>query len=233
MNRIKVLIVDDDPGIIRIVRAHLEAEGFVVDEARDGPTALKVFRAFRPDLIILDVIMPDMDGIEVLRRVRQESEVYVLMLTVKSEETDKIVGLNVGADDYLTKPFSPRELVARVKAVLRRKRSAETGEPVLVFRRLRIDARARRVWKDEKPVELTSIEFDLLHALARRPGWVLSREQLIDQSWGYDFYGDDRVVDVHIGHIRKKIEDDPTAPRFVVTVRGTGYRFDDEPLAAT
>lgn len=229
MSRIKVLVVDDDPGIIRVVRAYLEKEGFVVEEASDGPGALKATRAFAPDLVILDIVMPGMDGIEVLGRLRQESDVFVLMLTVKGEEMDKVMGLSVGADDYLTKPFSPRELVARVKAILRRRRVQESTDPVLVFDRLRIDPRARRVWKDDNPIELTSLEFELLYGLARRPGWVMSREQLIDASWGYDYYGADRVVDVHIGHIRKKIEDDPANPQFVATVRGAGYRFDDKP----
>ena len=173
-------------------------------------------------------MLPGMDGLEVLRRLRQESDVYVLMLTAKADEMDKIVGLSVGADDYLTKPFSPRELVARVKAILRRGRNTGAGESVLSFRRLRIDPAARRVWKDDALVELTPIEFELLHALARHAGRVLSREQLIEQVWGYDYYGDERVVDVHIGRIRKKVEDDPAHPTLIVTVRGAGYRLEDE-----
>ena len=222
----RILVVDDESTIVNTVQAYLEKEGYTVHTAFDGPKALKAARAFRPDLIVLDIMLPGMDGIEVLRRLRQESDVYVLMLTAKADETDKIVGLTVGADDYLTKPFSPRELVARVKAILRRGRGAGTTEPALTFRRLRIEPDARRVWKDGESIELTSIEFELLHTLARHRGWVLSREQLIEQVWGYDYYGDERVVDVHIGRLRKKVEDDPANPTLIVTVRGAGYRFE-------
>jgi DNA-binding response OmpR family regulator len=151
------------------------------------------------------------------------------MLTARADETDKIVGLTLGADDYLTKPFSPRELAARVKAILRRGRGASPKEPALVFRRLRIDAEARQVRKDDQPIDLTSTEFDLLHALARHPSRVLSREQLIEQVWGYDYYSDERVVDVHIGRLRKKIEDNPDEPALIITVRGAGYRFEERP----
>lgn len=229
MSNAKVLVVDDEPTIVNTVQAYLEREGFTVYTATDGVAALKAARAFRPDLIVLDIMLPELDGIEVLRRLRQESDVYVLMLTAKADETDKIVGLGVGADDYLTKPFSPRELVARVKAILRRGRSAAAAEPMLTFRHLRIDAGARQVWKDDELVELTPIEFELLYALARHRGRVLSREQLIEQVWGYDYYGDERVVDVHIGRLRKKVEDDPANPTLIVTVRGAGYRFEAEP----
>jgi two-component system alkaline phosphatase synthesis response regulator PhoP len=214
---------------VQTARAYLEREGYVVQSAADGPAGLKAARAWQPDLIVLDIMLPGLDGLEVLRQLRQESDVYVLLLTARADETDKIVGLTVGADDYLTKPFSPRELTARVKAILRRGRGSGPGEPVLVFRRLRIDVDARQVWKDGEPVELTAIEFDLLHALARHRGSVLSREQIIEQVWGYDYYGDERVVDVHIGRIRKKVEDDPDAPALIVTVRGAGYRFEDTP----
>jgi two-component system alkaline phosphatase synthesis response regulator PhoP len=170
-------------------------------------------------------MLPGMDGIELLTRLRRESDAYVIMLTAKSEETDKIVGLSVGADDYLTKPFSPRELVARVKAALRRMRVGGTGEVgALTFRHVRIETGRRQAWVDDQPVELTAIEFDLLKTLAEHRGLVLSREQLLEKVWGYDFYGEERVVDVHIGHIRQKLGDE----RFVVTVRGVGYRFEDE-----
>jgi two-component system alkaline phosphatase synthesis response regulator PhoP len=230
MSSAKILVVDDEEAIINTVQAYLEEEGYTVHAAMDGPTALKAARAFRPDLIVLDIMLPEMDGIEVLRRLRQETDVYVLMLTAKADETDKIVGLSVGADDYLTKPFSPRELVARIKAILRRGRDVSTDEETLAFRRLRVDPGARQVWLDGQPVELTPIEFELLHALARHWGRVLSREQLIEQVWGYDYYGDERVVDVHIGRLRKKVEDDPADPSLIVTARAAGYRFEDEPL---
>lgn len=225
-----ILIVDDEQSILNIVTAYLRAEGYTVHTASDGPGGLRAARTLKPDLLILDIMLPGMDGIELLTQLRRESDVYVMMLTAKSEETDKVVGLAVGADDYLTKPFSPRELVARVKAALRR--YGQSGGPaesnILVFRRLRIDAAARRVWKDDQPVELTTIEFDLLHALAEHRGRVLSREQLLERVWGHDFYGEDRVVDVHLGHVRKKIETDPANPQFIITVRGVGYRFEDE-----
>lgn len=229
MTGAKILVVDDEPTIVRTVRAYLEQEGFAVQTAASGPAALQAARALRPDLIVLDIMLPGMDGIEVLRRLRQDSDVYVLMLTARAEETDKVVGLTVGADDYLTKPLSPRELVARIKAILRRGRGGGAAEPVLAFRRLRIDPDARQVWKDGEAVELTPIEFELLEALARHRGRVLSREQLIEQVWGYDYYGDERVVDVHLGRLRKKVEDDPASPTLIVTVRGAGYRFEDQP----
>jgi two-component system alkaline phosphatase synthesis response regulator PhoP len=227
----KILVVDDEQNILNLVTAYLQAENYTVYTAADGPTGLKAARTWKPDLIVLDVMLPGMDGIELLTQLRRESDVYVIMLTAKSEEIDKIVGLSVGADDYLTKPFSPRELVARIKAALRRYGSAgPSTNPSLLFRRLRIDTEARRVWKDDQPVELTTIEFDLLAALAEHAGRVLSREQLLERVWGHDFYGEDRVVDVHLGHIRKKIETDPARPQLIVTVRGIGYRFEDESL---
>ncbi|MEW5989054.1 MAG: response regulator transcription factor [Chloroflexota bacterium] len=224
----KILIVEDEFTIASTVQAYLEREGYLTLKAADGRAALSSFRSFRPDLVVLDVMLPGIDGLEVLRHLRQESDAYVLMLTAKAEETDKVVGLMLGADDYLTKPFSPRELVARVKAILRRERGGQDGRPALHFRRLRLDVDAHQVWKDNGLLELTQIEFDLLHALARHRGRVLSREQLIELVWGVDYYGDDRVVDVHIGRLRKKLEDDPAHPALIVTVRGTGYRFEDE-----
>lgn len=227
-----ILVIDDEQNILNLVTAYLRAEGYTVHTATDGPTGLKAAQTLKPDLVVLDVMLPGMDGIEVLTRLRRESDVYVIMLTAKSEETDKIIGLSVGADDYLTKPFSPRELVARVKAALRRYGKSTNGlrNQILSFQHIRIDADARRVWKDDQPVELTTLEFDLLHALAEYPGRVLSREQLLERVWGHDFYGEDRVVDVHLGHIRKKVETDPANPELIVTVRGVGYRFEDTPL---
>ena len=230
---IKILVVDDEPTIVNTVRAYLEREGYTVHTALDGPTALEIARTFEPDLIVLDIMLPGMDGLELLSTLRRDSDVYVLLLTARAEETDKIVGLTVGADDYMTKPFSPRELVARVKAILRRERTPQTPhqaqqESVLTFERLKIDVDGRRVWKDDQEIEFTPIEFDLLYALARHPGFVFSREQLIEQVWNYDYYGDERVVDAHIGRLRKRLEDDAAHPTFIVTVRGAGYRFECE-----
>lgn len=229
MNPQKILVVDDEPRLTSNVKAYLDRAGFEVRTSSDGIQAVQVARAFRPDLIVLDIMLPGLDGIEVLRRVRQESEVYVLLLTAKADETDKVVGLNVGADDYMTKPFSPRELVARVQAILRRGRGNPGSVPVMNFRRLKIDVEAHRVWKDGIEIELTNTEFDLIRVLAHHCGRVLSREQVIEHVWGFDYYGDERVADVHIGRIRKKIEDDPANPTLIVTVRGAGYRFEDVP----
>jgi two-component system alkaline phosphatase synthesis response regulator PhoP len=222
----KILVVDDEGSIRDLVTAYLRQEGYEVHTAMDGPAALEAARTHEPDLIVLDIMLPGMDGLEVLSRLRRESDVYVIMLTARSEETDKVVGLSVGADDYLTKPFSPRELVARVKAALRRLRDGvgPAGAPVLAFRHVRIDTGSRQVWVDGDAVDLTATEFDLLKSLAEHRGMVLSREQLLQQVWGYDFYGEERVVDVHIGHIRQKLGNGG----FIATVRGVGYRFEDE-----
>jgi two-component system alkaline phosphatase synthesis response regulator PhoP len=222
----KILVIDDETSIIELVTAYLHDEGYEVQTAMDGPSGLKAARVFKPDLIVLDIMLPGMDGIELLAQLRRESNVYVIMLTAKTEETDKIIGLSVGADDYLTKPFSPRELVARIKAALRRLRSGSPllDEKVLSFENIRLDTGRRQVWVDDKPVELTTIEFDLLKALVEHQGRVLSREQLLEKVWGYDYYGEIRVVDVHIGHIRQKLGDDG----YIQTVRGVGYRFVDE-----
>jgi two-component system alkaline phosphatase synthesis response regulator PhoP len=227
----KILVIDDEPSIINLVSAYLKPEGYEVYTAVDGNAGLKAARVFKPDLIILDLMLPGMDGIELLSYLRRESDVYVIMLTARTEETDKIVGLSVGADDYVTKPFSPRELVARVKAALRRlKTGAGSGvreaRSVLSFKHLRIDAGARTVSVDDVPIELTAIEFDLLHALAENRGRVLTREQLLEKVWGGEYFGEMRVIDVHLGHVRQKLGRDD----LIVTVRGVGYRFEDEPL---
>jgi len=225
----KILVIDDEPSILNLVSSYLKTEGYEVFTASDGNAGLKSARAFRPDLVILDVMLPGMDGIELLSRLRRESEVYVIMLTARTEETDKIVGLTVGADDYVTKPFSPRELVARVKAALRRiQAGAGSGVEggVLSFRHVRIDLGARQVMVDERPVELTAVEFDLLKVLAESHGRVLTREQLLEKVWGGEYFGELRVVDVHLGHVRQKLG----SPDFIVTVRGVGYRFEDETI---
>jgi len=223
----KILVVDDEPSLLQTVRGYLEREGFAVQTAQDGRAALQTARALQPDLVVLDIMLPGLDGLEVLRQLRQESGVYVIMLTARAEETDKIVGLTLGADDYMTKPFSPRELVARIKAALRRIGESAGLRTELVSRRLRLDVEARLAWKDGQLLELTPIEFELLQTLMRHRGRVLSREQFIELVWGNDYYGDDRVVDVHIGRLRKKVEDDPAQPALIATVWGAGYRFED------
>ena len=226
---VKILVIDDEPSIVNLVSAYLRPEGYEVYTAPDGNAGLKAARTFKPDLIILDLMLPGMDGIELLSRLRRESDVYVIMLTARTDETDKIVGLSVGADDYVTKPFSPRELVARVKAALRRIKT-ETGldleRSVLSFKHVLINVGAHTVSVDDVPVELTSIEFDLLRALAENRGRVLSREQLLEKIWGADYFGEMRVVDVHLGHVRQKLGNES----LIATVRGVGYRFEDEPL---
>jgi two-component system, OmpR family, alkaline phosphatase synthesis response regulator PhoP len=225
----KILIVDDEPSIVNLVTAYLKPEGYEVYAAVDGPSGLKAARAFKPDLVILDLMLPGMDGFEVLSRLRRESEVYVILLTAKTEETDKIVGLSVGADDYVTKPFSPRELMARVKAALRRLQTgagSASETSMYSFHHLRMDGGARTVTVDENPIELTAIEFDLLKALVENRGRVLSREQLLEKVWGGEYFGEMRVVDVHLGHVRQKLGRED----LIVTVRGVGYRFEDEPL---
>ena len=193
--------------------------------ALDGLSGLREFHEFQPDLVVLDIMLPGMDGLELLTHLRRESEVYVILLTAKAEEMDKIVGLSVGADDYVTKPFSPRELAARVKAALRRQRvDAPIEETELVFRHLRINLPGNQVWVLGEAVDLTPIEFQLLKALAQRYGMVLSREKLLEIVWGYQYIDETKVVDVHIGHLRRKLGED----HGIATVRGVGYRFDAE-----
>ncbi len=224
-----ILVVDDEANLRNLLKAYLEAEGYTVYLAEDGAEGLAAYHQYAPDLVILDIMLPGMDGIEVLQQLRRESDVYVLMLTSRSEEMDRIVGLTVGADDYVTKPFSPRELVARVKAILRRPRQLpQPDEDVLTFAHIRIDTQRYQVWYEDELIELTALEFKLLNTLAQHAGLVLSREQLLERVWGYDFFGEERVVDVHVGHIRQKIEPDPSNPRFIQTVRGVGYKFEDD-----
>ncbi len=225
-----ILVIDDEDTILNLVDAYLKREGNTVHLARNGLDGLAAFRRYHPDLVILDIMLPEMDGFEVLRQIRRESDVYVILLTAKSEEFDRVMGLTVGADDYLTKPFSPRELAARVKAVLRRGRGSALEQQTLAFRRLKIDMQRHEVQRDGEPVELTALEFKLLSTMASYPQMVLTRQQLLERVWGYDFYGEERVVDVHIGHVRQKIEPDPSDPQFILTVRGVGYKFADEPL---
>ncbi len=225
----KILVIDDEPSIVKLITAYLKPEGYEVLTAADGNSGLKAARTFKPDLVVLDIMLPGIDGIELLSRLRRESDVYVILLTAKTEEIDKVIGLSVGADDYVTKPFSPRELTARVKAALRRIQagvgaSAERG--VLSFKHVQIDVGARKVTADANPIDLTAIEFDLLKALAENHGRVLSREQLLEKVWGGEYFGEMRVVDVHLGHVRQKLGNED----LIATVRGVGYRFEDEPL---
>jgi two-component system, OmpR family, alkaline phosphatase synthesis response regulator PhoP len=224
----KILVVDDEPSIVNLITAYLKPEGYEVHTAGDGEAGLKAARAFQPDLIVLDIMLPGLDGLEVLSRLRRESDVYIILLTARTEEMDKVVGLTVGADDYVSKPFSPRELVARIKAVLRRLKAGGimAKNEILSFKHLRIDSGARLVTVDDQPISLTAIEFDLLHALAENRGRVLSREQLLEKVWGGSYYGEMRVVDVHLGHVRQKLG----YPDLITTVRGVGYRFEDELL---
>jgi len=226
----QVLVVDDEPHIRTVLRGYLEAEGFAVSEAADGEAAIRQVREHAPDLVLLDVMLPGVDGLEALRRVRTFSDVYVILVTARSEEVDKLVGLGVGADDYVTKPFSPREVTARVKAVLRRDRGTrDAAGLVLCFEGLTIDKGGREVRVDGTPVNLSALEFDVLTALADSPGRVFSRRQLLERVWGYDFFGDERVVDVHIRGLRARLGDEAANPRLIATVRGVGYKFAGRP----
>lgn len=224
----RILIVDDEAPLRTALRAYLEREGYAVSTVLDGTSALAEAKNFQPDLVILDIMLPGMNGLEVLRRLRQHSDVYVLMLTAKADETDKVIGLGVGADDYMTKPFSPRELVARVQAVLRRARTQAPESRDMRFGRLRIDPVARQIWYDDDEIDFTPTEYELLFVLASYPRHVLSREQLIEQVWGNDFYGDERLIDVHIGRLRRKLENSASGFPLISTVRGVGYRFDGD-----
>lgn len=227
----RILVVDDEANLRNLVVSYLRAEGWEVSEAADGETGVEAVRRLQPDLVVLDIMMPGIDGIEALRRIRTFSDVFVILLTARAEEIDKVVGLAVGADDYLTKPFSPRELVARVKAIMRR-RDRSLGAPTtdrLSFPGMVIDRDRRRVQVGDGERDLTALEFDLLEALATQPGRVFSRRQLIEAVWGWDYFGDERVVDVHIANLRRSLGDDASVPSFIETVRGVGYRFLLEP----
>lgn len=227
MTTIRVLVVDDEAPIVDLVRGYLEAEGMDVITAADGPSALDLIRARSPDVVILDVNLPGLDGLEVLRQARTFTDAYVIMLTARSEEIDRIVGISVGADDYLVKPFSPRELVVRVKALLRRPRVSRAGDGADLLERgeLHIDMPKRTVTLRGASVTVTMVEFNLLSTLAEDPGVVFSRQKLLDRVWGMDFVGDDHIVDVHLGNLRRKLGDDAASPTFIETVRGVGYRF--------
>jgi DNA-binding response OmpR family regulator len=230
-----ILVVDDEPKIVQLARDYLEHAGFAVLTATDGRAALELIGAAAPDLVVLDLGLPEIDGLEVTRRLRRDGEIPIVMLTARDDELDKLLGLELGADDYLTKPFSPRELVARVKAVLRRTESGaahagapdqpdsllRAGDVTIDVDRMRVDAGGRRV-------ELTPTEFQLLVALARRPGRILTRSQLLDAVHGVAFESYERAIDTHVKNLRRKLEPDPRLPRYVLTVHGVGYRFADD-----
>jgi two-component system OmpR family response regulator len=229
-----ILIVEDEAEIAQLIQLYLEKEGFSCRTCRDGISALQIFQEQKPDLIILDLMIPGLDGLEVCARVRQKpgaKDPYILMLTAKGEEIDRIIGLSTGADDYMVKPFSPKELVARVRALLRR--TMRQGGQSQTYRTqnfiLDVDQRSASRQKDHQtePLDLTTLEFDLLSTFMSYPGRVWNRTQLIDKLWGSNFFGDERVVDTHIARLRKKIEPDPANPTFVKTVIGVGYKFED------
>jgi len=222
-----VLVVDDEPMVREVLARYLEKDGFAVDTASDGVAALERFEAGRPDLVLLDLMLPGVDGLEVFRRIRAQAPAAVIMLTAKGEETDRVVGLELGADDYITKPFSPREVVARVRTVLRRVRP-DVLVPASPLRHgdLEIDYPRREVRLAGRPVKLTRKEFDLLLLLASRPGVTFTRSELLEQVWDFAWEGDTSTVTVHIRRLREKIEVDPSDPRRLITVWGIGYRFD-------
>jgi DNA-binding response OmpR family regulator len=230
---LRVLVVDDERALADLVGSYLVRDGFEVSMSHDGQQAIDQARQVDPDVMVLDLGLPVIDGVEVCRVVRTFSDCYIIMLTARTEEIDKLIGLSVGADDYLTKPFSPRELLARIHAMLRRPRTSTTsGQPVQeapprVFGALSIDVSGREVHLDGEAVALTRTEFDVLEALSARPAMVFSRRQLIDAVWDQTWVGDEHLVDVHVGHLRRKLGDDPSSPRYVRTVRGIGYRMGD------
>jgi DNA-binding response OmpR family regulator len=229
----EILIVDDEPGIIRLIAMYLEREGYQTASARTGAEALDLIASNPPALVVLDIMLPDIDGWEVCREIRRTSDVPIIMLTAREGDEDKIVGLEIGADDYVTKPFTPRELIARVKAILRRVRSApsEEADACLDFGALVIDTAKREVRLNGELVTLRAKEYDLLVELARRPGVVFSREKLLQDVWGYDFFGDSGTIDVHVRRLRAKLNDDSSNPRFIETVWGVGYRLKEQSSA--
>lgn len=222
----KLLVVDDEKLLVKGLKKSLEQENYQVDAAYDGETAWQKLQAERYDLIILDLMLPKIDGITLCQKVRTKWDTPIIMLTAKGEDVDKIIGLEMGADDYLTKPFNTRELTARIKAILRRAQ----GQPgrqadILTREELTINSREHRVYVDDREVDLTAKEYDLLILLAQNPGRIYTREQLLEQVWGYDFIGEDRTVDVHIRRLREKVEPNPAQPKFVLTKWGVGYYF--------
>lgn len=227
----RILVVDDEPNIREVVGLYLRRDGHDVALAADGDEALRLHREYRPDLVVLDLMLPRLGGLEVCRRMQAERRVPLIMLTARGDEEDRIIGLGVGADDYVVKPFSPRELAARVTAVLRRVNdvtAAPVDAKVIESGVLRLDPNTREVTVRGEPVMLTAREFDLLHYLAAHPGRVFTRDQLMDAVWGYEFAADTSTVTVHMRRLREKIEDDPARPRYLLTVWGVGYRWGGE-----
>ncbi|MBI5870581.1 MAG: response regulator transcription factor [Actinobacteria bacterium] len=223
----KILVVDDEASVRNLVRSYLVREGYDVIEADNGADALKLARTGHPDLVVLDLMIPEVDGLEVCRILRSEMDVFILMLTARAEEADKLLGLGLGADDYLTKPFSPRELIARVKAILRRGQGGTASTARMVRAgQVEIDSSRHVAMVSGTVLDLTAREFDILSQLASRPGMVFTREKLLELVWGTDFYGDPRVVDVHVAKLRKKLEEDAAHPRYLITVRGVGYKLE-------
>jgi two-component system alkaline phosphatase synthesis response regulator PhoP len=221
----KILVVDDEPEIVKLVRAYLERAGFSVVSAYDGQQALAVFRHEKPNLVVLDLNLPSTDGLDVCRALRRDSDVPVIMLTARLEETDRLIGLELGADDYVVKPFSPREIVARVRAVLRRAEGVPVRPEVIAASGIAVDLTTRTASIHGQPLDLTTMEFDLLALLVEHPGQVFSRLQLLDRVQGAAYEGYERTIDVHVKNLRKKLGDDPQNPRYIETVRGVGYRF--------
>jgi DNA-binding response OmpR family regulator len=230
MTNERILVVDDELQVAEVLKLYLSRDGFRVQTAADGLAALAAFDANTPDLVVLDLMLPKLDGLEVFRRLRAKCAVPIIMLTAKGDELDRVLGLEMGADDYVVKPFSPREVVARVKNVLRHRApsTGDSAEHAIVYGDLRIDPSTRTVQVGERPVELTSKEFDLLLFLARHPGQVFTRAQLLDKVWGYEFFGDASTVTVHVRRLREKIEANPAEPRYLATVWGVGYKFEKE-----
>jgi len=228
-NKKRILVVDDEKGLVKIVHLNLEQDGFDVVEAYNGSQAMDKLRTTLPDLVLLDVMMPDMDGFTVLKMIRQIGSIPVIMLTAKSEEDDKIKGLELGADDYVTKPFSPRELTSRIRAVLRRgdfSQDEESGK-IVVDDRLTIDFDRHEVWVDGELVQLRPTEYRLLYHLVQNAGWVLTHDQILNKVWGYEYENEPHYVRLYINYLRKKLEVDPANPKYILTERGVGYRFVD------
>ena len=225
----KILVVDDEPDIVRLVRAYLERAGFAVVTAGEGQEALAVFRHERPNLVILDLNLPAMDGLDVCRAMRRASDVPIIMLAARLEETDRLIGLELGADDYVVKPFSPREIVARVRAVLRRTEKSREGKEgaIQVDDRLKIDFDRREVWVEGKLVKLRPTEYRLLYHLVQNAGWVITHDQILAKVWGYEYRDEPHYVRLYVNYLREKLEEDPANPKYILTERGVGYRFVD------